>query len=482
MKNTFVSFFLFLSFSNSFAQNQSADLLIKDVTIVQVAEGKIIPNQVVVIKGDRIVETGSQAIEKKYAAKQTIKATGKFIMPGLWDMHVHFGGDTLVDDNEQLLPLYLAMGVTAVRDAAGDISIDVLKWRSQINKAKMIGPRIFTSGPKLEGKKSIWPGDLEIENETELKLALDSLEKLKVDFVKITDNTLSPDLYLESIKQARRRGWKTSGHIPATFTLLEASTAGLSTIEHMNRVLRAAYGDEEKLMQQREEDKVNGRAITKQLLQTMDTNIAVNNFRRLAANGTAVVPTMIGGYISAYMDENDHLQDDYLKYIGPELKRTWKARRNLNEDAKAIAARHQQFETNASFLHLLNKAGVTIIAGTDAGYMNSFIYPGIGLHQELDLMVKYGGISPHAALKASVINGPAFFGLQDDYGAISKNKKADLLILDANPLENIKATQSIHAVVCNGVYMSRAALDKSLLAIEKWVKEKEDKEKRETLQ
>ena len=151
MKNTFVSFFLFLSFSNSFAQNQSADLLIKDVTIVQVAEGKIIPNQVVVIKGDRIVETGSQAIEKKYAAKQTIKATGKFIMPGLWDMHVHFGGDTLVDDNEQLLPLYLAMGVTAVRDAAGDISIDVLKWRSQINKAKMIGPRIFTSGPKLEG-------------------------------------------------------------------------------------------------------------------------------------------------------------------------------------------------------------------------------------------------------------------------------------------------------------------------------------------
>lgn len=92
-------------------------------------------------------------------------------------------------------------------------------------------------------------------------------------------------------------------------------------------------------------------------------------------------------------------------------------------------------------------------------------------------MVKYGGISPQAALKASVINGPAFFGSQNDYGAVSKNKKADLLLLDANPLEYIKATQSIHAVVRNGIYMSRAALDKSLLAIEKWVKKKEEKEK-----
>lgn len=477
MKSIFVNLSLFFCCIGSFAQKQPADLLIKDVTIVQIEEGTILPHQFVVIKGDRIIETGNTAIEKNYNAKKVINASGKFIIPGLWDMHVHFGGDTLIDDNEQLLPLYLAMGVTTVRDAAGDISPAVLKWRNLINEGKMMGPHIFTSGPKLEGKKSIWPGDLEIGNEAELKLALDSLEKLKVDFVKITDNTLAPDLYLQSIKQARQRGWKTSGHIPGVFTLLEASAAGLSTIEHMNRVLRAAYGDEEKLMQQRKEDKANGRAVTKQLLQTMDTTIAVNNFRRLVAYGTAVVPTMIGGYINAYMDENDHQQDGYLKYLGPELKRTWKARKNLNDDAKAIAARHQQFETTASFLHLLDKAGITIIAGTDAGYMNSFIYPGIGLHQELELMVKYGGISPQAALKASVINGPAFFGLQNDYGAVSKNKKADLLLLDANPLEYIKATQSIHAVVRNGIYMSRAALDKSLLAIEKWVKKKEEKEK-----
>ena len=144
----------------------------------------------------------------------------------------------------------------------------------------------------------------------------------------------------------------------------------------------------------------------------------------------------------------------------------------MKDDAKAIAARHQQFETTASFLHLLHKAGVTIIAGTDAGYMNSYIYPGLGLHKELELMVKYG-LTPREALTTSIINGPAFFGLQQDYGAVSKDKKADLLLLDTNPLKHISATQGIYAVVRNGIYINRAALDKSLLSIEKWVKRKE---------
>ncbi len=483
MKNIFGSLFLFLSCMNCFAQKQLADIVIKDVSIVKVAEGTIIPHQVVVIKADRILKTGSAAIAKNYRATQIINASGKFIMPGLWDMHVHFGGDTLVDENEMLLPLYLAMGVTAVRDCAGDISLDVLKWRSLIAEGKMMGPRIFTSGPKLEGKKSIWPGDLEIENETELKLALDSLQKLKVDFVKLTDNTLSPTLFLESIKQARQRGWKTSGHIPVTLTLQEASQAGLSTIEHLGYVLRAASTEEEKIARLRADKKLSGREASERLLQTMDTLTALHNYRKLAANGTAVVPTMIGSHIIAYLDQDNHQHDDYLKYLGPELKRTynWRVERVAKDDAAAIASRHQQFEATASLLHLLEKAGVTIIAGTDAGYLNSYTYPGLGLHQELEMMVKYG-LSPQAVLKASVINGPAFFGLQNDYGAVSKGRKADLLLLDANPLENIKATQLIYTVVRNGIYLNRKTLDQSLLDIETWVKQKEEKEEKNKVQ
>ena len=124
-------------------------------------------------------------------------------MPSLWDMHVHFGGDTLIGENKLLLPLYTVMGISHVRDCAGDISDSVIAWKNAIAENKLEGPSIFTSGPKLEGIKSIWPGDLEIGNENELEIALDSLQKLKVDFVKITDNTLEPSLFLKSIREGK---------------------------------------------------------------------------------------------------------------------------------------------------------------------------------------------------------------------------------------------------------------------------------------
>jgi imidazolonepropionase-like amidohydrolase len=461
---------------------KEADLIIKDVTIIQVAEGTLLSHQTVVIAKDRIIETGPLSIANNYQSKQTINATGKYIMPGLWDMHVHFGGDTLVDENEMLLPLYIAMGVTTVRDAAGDISNDVLKWRNMINDGKLVGPRIFTSGPKLEGKKSIWPGDLEIETQEELQQALDSLKKLKVDFVKITDNTLAPSLFIESIQQVRKIGWKVSGHSPVQFTLEELSNAGLSTIEHLSYVLRAASPEEAVIAKARAEGTLTAKEASERLLKTRDTTVAFHNYKKLAANGTAVVPTMIGSNIIAYINSNDHQNDTYLKYLGPELKRTysWRVERAMKDDNNAIAFRQQQFEATATLLPILYKAGVTIIAGTDAGYLNSYVYPGLGLHQELAMMVKYG-LSPQAVLKASVINGPAFFGLEHEYGSVSKNKKADLLLLNRNPLENITATQTIYAVIRNGTYMSRATLDQTLSTIEQWVKQKEEKEKQSAL-
>ena len=195
----------------------------------------------------RIIEVGANAIGKKYQSAQLIPSTGKYIMPSLWDMHVHFGGDTLKEENKWLLPLYLAAGITAVRDCAGDISLELLAWKKAIAAGKLEGPTIFTSGPKLEGPKSIWPGDLEIANETEMNQALDSLKKLEVDFIKITDNTLDPALFLASIKASRKRGWKVSGHAPVQYTLNELSDAGLSTVEHLSYLLRAASKEEERI-------------------------------------------------------------------------------------------------------------------------------------------------------------------------------------------------------------------------------------------
>ena len=187
--------------------------------------------------------------------------------------------------------------------------------------------------------------------------------------------------------------------------------------------------------------------------------------------GTAVVPTINGSFITTYLDQTNHVQDDYLRYLGPALKRTynWRIDRAAKDNAAAIEFRHKNFEAGASLLPLLYKSGVTILAGTDAGYLNSFNYPGLGMHDELAIMVKYG-LSPQQALICSIVNGPAFFNQSKAYGSVTIGKNADLLLLNANPLMDINNTKKIDAVVNKGKYLSRKELDEILSATAEKVK------------
>lgn len=455
----------------SFAQNKITPILITDINIVDVENNKTIPHQFVAIKGDRIVEIGGSKLKAKYIKAQIINGNNKFIMPSLWDMHVHFGGDTLREENKMLLPLYIAMGISHVRDCAGDISLEVIDWKNKIQEGKLLGPTIFTSGPKLEGINSIWPGDLEIGTESEMNTALDSLQKLKVDFIKITDNTLAPELFLKSIVEARKRGWKVTGHAPATMTIEMLSKNGLSAIEHIGYLIRSASKDEELITQLKAANKINSREASEKYLQSFDSLVALKKFKQLAKNGTAVVPTINGSYITTYLDQTSHEQDDYLKYLGPALKRTynWRVQRAANDNKEAIEFRHRNFEAGAKLLPLLYQSGVSILAGTDAGYLNSYNYPGLGMHQELAIMVKYG-LTAQQALKCSIINGPAFFNKEKDYGAVQKNKMAELLILNSNPLLNVQNTQSIFGLVRQGKYLDRKQLDQLLIQVAAKVK------------
>ena len=150
-----------------------ADLAITGVTVVDVATGTLQPGRTIVVTDGRIVAVADSAAG--YAPARTVDATGRFAMPGLWDMHVHFGGgDALIQENKDLLPLYVAHGITTVRDAAGDLSPSVLEWRAAVAAGTLQGPAIFTSGPKLEGIDSVWPGDLEVGSEAEVDAALDT--------------------------------------------------------------------------------------------------------------------------------------------------------------------------------------------------------------------------------------------------------------------------------------------------------------------
>jgi imidazolonepropionase-like amidohydrolase len=452
--------------ANPAQARESADLLIRGANVVDVARGRITQRQSVVVRGDSIVAVGpDRALARRFEAKQNIDAAGKFVMPGLWDMHVHFGGgQDLIAENKALLPLYVAYGVTAVRDCAADISASVLEWRDAVANRQLLGPTIFTSGPKLEGYKPIWKGTLEVGTPAEVNAALDKLHGMRVDFVKITDNTLKPDIFLYAVKEAKRRGLRTSAHTPYALTIDQAVDDGLSSIEHIDYLIKAGSPKEAAIGANYAAGKLSYGAATDAFVDSFDAAYARKAYRRLAAKGVYVTPTLNMGRILAFLDREDHSRDEGLAYIGPGLRKTyeWRIERAAKATPEQVAARHKEHELSMKVLPMLQHAGIPILAGTDAGYLNSFNYPGEGLHDELELYVK-AGLTPQQALVSSVVTGPRFLGHADRYGAIATGKAADILILDANPLKSVAATRRIEAVVLHGKLLDRAALD-ALLA------------------
>jgi imidazolonepropionase-like amidohydrolase len=438
---------------------EAADLLIRDARVVDVATGTEAAGRSVVVRGGDIVAVlADEAAAQRFEAARTYDAEGRWVMPGLWDNHVHFGGEGLEQENADLMPLYVLNGVTAVRDAAGDLAMTVLAWRA--SPPREIGPRLFTSGPKIEGIAPVWKGVIEVGDEAAVDAALDRLQALGVDFVKVTDSTLKPELFLYTVRQAKARGMKTSGHIPMGITVLEAAEAGLSTIEHLNYLMKAGSRDEAAISA----DYLAGRYTYAQAMaryaETFDPEVARRVYRRLAELGVMASPTQHGSSTLAWLDRDDHSTDPELAYIGAGIRGTydWRVQRAAQATPEMVAARHRVEEVTLTTLPLLRDAGVRILAGTDAGFLNSFNYPGFSLHDELELYVA-NGLTPREALAASVINGPALMGVSERYGAVAQGRAADLIVLDADPLADVAATRRIQAVVRDGRLLDRGALD-----------------------
>jgi imidazolonepropionase-like amidohydrolase len=444
-----------------------ADLLIRQATIVDIEQGRLIADQAVATAGDRILAVGKDAdVARKWAAARTVEAQNRFLIPGLWDMHVHFGGGPeLIEENQALLPLYVAHGITTVRDASGDIPYDVLNWRRAIADGSLLGPTLLSSGPKIEGVKPIWKGTLETGSQADVDKAIAQLKGLGVDFVKITDSTLTPELFLYAVNQARGVGLNASGHIPMAITVRRAVDAGLSSIEHLGYAFNAGAKDEARVVSDFSAGRITREQANDQLDAAFDRATAMNAYRYLASRAVSVTPTLNGSRIVAYLDAEDHRDDPFLAYIGPGLRQTyeWRIQRAAQASAEQIVQRHARYERVAAVLPLLQQAGVTIMAGTDAGFLNSFNYPGIGLHDELALYVKQG-LTPTQALSSATRAGPAWFGVSNRYGSIEPGKAADLVLLNENPLQDIRATRSIEAVIVRGTSYDRTDLDQMLAA------------------
>ncbi|WP_267221208.1 amidohydrolase family protein [Dyella silvae] len=456
---------LFAVAAPAFAAPSQGDVIIRHTTVVDVEHARTMADQAVVLRGDDIVAVGPDAeMAKAWKAGLTVEGKDHYLIPGLWDMHVHFGGGPdLVEENKALLPLYVAHGITTIRDCSGDLPNDVLAWRSEIAKGTLFGPQLFTSGAKIEGLHPVWKGTIEVGSEADVDAAFSKLQKDRVDFVKITDSTLEPKLFLYAVAEAKRLGVRSSGHIPMAITVEQAVDAGISSIEHIDYAYKAGVKNEASIVADFAAGRINRAEANHRLDEGFDKTTAMAAYRHFAEKGVFVTPTLNGGRILDFLDTDPHTNDAYLAYIGPRLRKTydWRIERASKATPEQMAARHAHYQHLAAVLPMLQQAGVTIMAGTDAGFLNSFNYPGIGLHDELSLFVQ-NGLTPAQALASATRSGPAWFGKLDRYGAVSQGKAADLVLLKRNPLEDIQATRDIDTVIMRGHVYDRKALDAML--------------------
>ncbi len=456
----FLLFFCLLIFSCSSDKKESYDLVIQNGSIIDVETGNI-SKQTIFISDGRIIKVSAQQKVVPFEATKTIDASEKYIIPGFWDNHVHFrGGDSLIEANKNFLKLFIANGITTVRDAGGDLTTEVLKWNNAIASNKLVGPTIFTSGPKIDGKNATWAGSLEVENENDIQTALDSLENIPSDFVKLYDSKISGEMYLKTITEAEKRDLITSGHMPFTVELNQAVDSGIDAIEHLYYVMKGCAANEKAVTQKLQNKEIGFWNAMPLLMSNYEDSIAQKTFKQLKENNVYIVPTLHIGKTLSYLDEVDHSQDMYLKYMSSGIIKTYKGRINRvkNSTEKTIADRKNLDVFFRKLTKSLNDAGVGLLAGSDSGAFNSYTYPGISLHGELKEMVN-NGLSPLEALRTSAFNGSKFLKKDEDYGSISEGKIADLVLLDANPLDNIEHTQQIYTVIKEGKSFSKEQLN-----------------------
>lgn len=433
--------------------------LFHNVTIINVGDGSAKNQAAVLVDGGVIKKIGTyKQLRAGVPPSRHVDGQGKYMIPGLWDMHVHLEGTELVEDNLALLPVFLAYGITTIRDCASDLGNQVVAWRNDIKSGKIIGPRIFTAGRKLEGKKSMWKGDLEISDYAELSKSLDTLDRLKVDFVKITENTLSGELYLMSVEAAHQRKYRVSGHVPIDLTIQSLVDKGYTSVEHGSYLLRLGY-DEKSIARDVKSGKMSREEANKIYSGPFNQASAVAGYRALAKSGLFVCPTLIGGRELAYLDETDHSRDKPMEFLTKKYMSNyqWRIDRMAGDTPEQRQARKDRYLLLRSQLPLMQLAGITLIAGSDAAALNTYVYPAESLIQELEIF-RESGLMPLQILQSATINGAKYFGILDKSGTIDEGKVADLVLLDENPLESIGALRMVAGVYTGGKYYNSAAL------------------------
>jgi imidazolonepropionase-like amidohydrolase len=437
----------------------SAALVIAHVTVIDPGTSSAQRDSTVAVSGGRITSVSSSKSFHALAGARVIDGTGKFLIPGLWDMHVHTAfGDWFPGGREVILPLFIVNGITGVRDMGGDVPV-LQNWRKQIKAGQLTGPRMIYSGPMLDGylpdgKNLRFPSSVPVTSPTEARAAVDSLVTEHVDFIKV-QSLLSLESYLAAADEAHKRGLPIVGHVPDRVPITQVIAAGQKSIEHLMGLFEGCSSQEDKFLR--------GEGSTELLLTAKDPKKCDNLIKLLAKTQTWQVPTLAWQRGGTFLDQLDWKHQPLDRYV-PAYWRdvTWRRFKDemmpdLLKDP--LPLRREYFAQNLQMVARLHHAGVPFMAGTDTA-AGIYVMPGFSLHDELANFVE-AGFTPMESLQTATSN-PAMFLGQNDMGKIAPNCVADLVLLNANPLENIRNTENIDAVIANGKFFNRTALDQLL--------------------
>jgi imidazolonepropionase-like amidohydrolase len=441
-------------------------LIFTNVNVVNLHNGEIARGMTVVIKQGRITGVAKVGFVAQGPEIQIINAAGKYMIPGLWDMHVHSAFVSPAWDEKVIYPLYIANGITGVRDMGGDP--DVLEnRRKRIDSGELLGPHLILAGPFLAGGKSDRQ-TIGVNTPDEGRQAVDAIKKRGLDFVKVL--SVSRDSYFAIADESAKQNIPFVGHVPHSVSVREAAAAGQKSIEHLSGVLLACSSREDELRSQSlaalaKQDYAAYRAIGAQVMSSYEPARADALFLQLAKSNTWQVPTLVWTKTTSPLDDPELKSDPRLKYVPASVRTEWDPAKLLGKiSPEDLAAEKAEAARDLELVVSMRKAGVRFMAGSDGP--DPYVFPGFSLHDELEWLVK-SGFSSLQSLQAATLNPALFLHKSGEYGVVEPDHAADLLLLDANPLDDIRNTRRIFGVVAGGKYYSRPELDTMLQQVEK---------------
>jgi imidazolonepropionase-like amidohydrolase len=456
-------------------RHQSASFYLTHATVIDMTGAPAKPDMTVLIKDNRIAELGRTGEVQIPQGAQVIDATGKFLIPGLWDMHVHILF-LLRRMPDTFSPLFIANGVTSVRDMHGDLEL-FKKWRAGTSQGTQVRPRVVSASLIVDGPKPLWSESLAVTSAEDGRKAVRELKTRGANFVKVY-SLLPRAAFFAIADESKKQGLPLAGHVPISVTAAEASDAGLKSLEHLLGVLLGCSSEEDRLRWQLMKEVVSSGyaqsvvmrrlffAPPEQIIKTYDERKAASLFARFAGNGTRQVPTLVVWRGEAFASDDTFRKDPRLRFVPRPIRESWLPQNSeqLKDLTPAdVANLKKLYERYLELVGAMHRAGVEFMVGTDAP--NPYVFPGFSVHDEMSLLVQ-AGLTPMQALQAATRNPAKYSGLDASLGTVERGKIADLVLLDANPLEDIGNSQKIAAVIFNGHLIRRQELNKLLTDVE----------------